>query len=239
MNKKIIIVIPVYNEEKQIKIVLENVRHKAPSYDVLVINDSSTDETEGILKELNVLYINLPFNTGYGIALQTGIKYAHRNQYDYLVQMDGDGQHEAACIKDILSILEKDEADIVIGSRFIRKNKTDSYKCSVPKRIGILILRWLILLITRQRITDPTSGFIGFNKKAISKLISDDYPYDYPDADVIIMMNNEGLRIKEIPVIMYNVKGRGKIHTGLRPIYYGFKMLLSILISVLRGKKRF
>jgi glycosyltransferase involved in cell wall biosynthesis len=173
---------------------------------------------------------------GYGAALQTGFKYAAIKGYEYVIHLDGDGQHEPEYISKILSELQQGQLDIVIGSRFLGPNR---FGMTLAKRLGIFFFRTLVSILIKQKITDPTSGFRGLNKKAIRFYVTDIYPDDFPDADVIIMSHLAGLKIKEIPVTMYPNTTRKSMHRGpLRPLYYIFKVLLSILVILLRKKPR-
>jgi len=233
-----LIIIPAFNEQKKIKGVVRDVRMYAEDADILIVNDGSTDATELILEKLNVRCITLPFNTGYGNALQTGFKYAFRKGYEYVIHMDGDGQHEAACLTDFAAMLNGGAADVVVGSRFLQNNEEYKYNISLLRLIIIYVMRLIIRFATGVRISDPTSGFIGVNRKALAFLVSEDYPFDYPDADVLIMMHNKGIRLREIPVIMYNYNGTGKIHSGIKPVYYVFKMFLSMFISLFSKQRR-
>jgi hypothetical protein len=154
----------------------------------------------------------------------------------YAVQLDGDGQHEPAQIGRVLKALREGKTDIVIGSRFLKNPESSSgtYKAPWMRRIGMGLFGALATLIIGQRITDPTSGYIGLNRGALEYLSGDVYPADYPDADVIIMLHRAGFRIVEVPVTMYCNGHRGQLHRGMRPLYYVIKMSLSIFVTLLR-----
>ena len=173
----------------------------------------------------------LSFNLGYGAALQTGYKYALRHEYKYAVQMDADGQHDPSFVMLLLKEVQNDSVDVVIGSRFLGEG---AYMPSPLKKIGIAYFRILASLITGRKITDPTSGFQALNRKAMLFYASGSYPVDFPDTDVLIMLYKRGLRFKEIPVRMnHSTKGK-TMHSGFMPIYYLFKMMLSIFVTLLR-----
>lgn len=231
-KNKGLIIIPVYNEEENIERVIDNIRREGPSIDILAVDDGSTDDTSGILYRLSVNTINLPFNLGYGGALQTGFKYAVENSYDFVIQFDGDGQHDAKEIIKLVKALEEEKGDIVIGSRFMDKG---SYRTSFSKRIGMALFRWLARIIIKQNVTDITSGFQALNKKAYTFYSArGNYPIDFPDADVIINMMLLGFKVVEVPVNMF-VREKGKsMHSGFRVMIYVLKMLLSIFIVMLR-----
>lgn len=228
---KTLVVIPAYNEEANIAKVVRATKNYFPNLDILVVDDGSGDNTVYIAKNCGAMVITHPFNMGYGVALQTGYKYAGRKKYDFVVQMDGDGQHDPKYIKELLREIEEGGADVVIGSRFISSVK---YKAPLSRRIGMFLFSKLVSLIVGQSITDSTSGFQALNNKIIKFLSNDIYPCDYPDADVIIMLHRAGFRIKEIPLLMYRKQGSKSMHSGLKPIYYIFKMTLSIFVTLLR-----
>ena len=169
----------------------------------------------------------------YGVTLQTGYKYALDKDYDYVVQMDGDGQHDPGSIEDLLRGVKNGDVDVAIGSRFLSKKK---YRTSFPRKIGMKLFGSIASIIMGQKVTDPTSGFQALNKKAIKFYGSDVFPCDYPDADAIIMLHRAGFIIKEVPVIMHYDNRSKSMHRGLRICYYIFKMFLSIFVTLLREK---
>ena len=229
--KKAIIIIPAYNEEKNIAGVINGIKNVIPDADILVVNDGGKDRTEEIARELGARVISLPYNMGYGAALQTGFKYALKKGYEYAVQIDADGQHDPKDIPKLLDVVLSGKADVVIGSRFLNGGK---YKAPAVRRLGMLFFARLTSLIIGEKITDPTSGYQAINKNGLQFYAGDYYPVDFPDADVIIMLHRAGLKIKEIPVIMYpSVQGKS-MHSGLKPVYYIFKMFLSIFVTLLR-----
>jgi len=231
--KSTLIIIPVYNEEKNILGVIEDIKKKTHYMDILVVNDGSTDKTESVLERSRVKVINLPYHLGYGVALQTGYKYALEKGYDYVIQMDGDGQHDPSSIEDLLTEVKSGDIDVAIGSRFLSNKR---YRTSLPRKIGMRLFGSIASLIMGQKVTDPTSGFQALNKKTINFYGSDVFPCDYPDADAIIMLHRAGFIIKEIPVIMHYDNRSKSMHSGLGICYYIFKMFLSIFVTLLREK---
>ena len=231
MNKNnLAIIIPAYNEAGRIATSIAGIR-KFGNADVVIVNDGSDDDTAGEAKAAGARVIELPFNLGYGAALQTGFKYAIDKGYEFAVQMDADGQHDPLSIEALISPVLKDEVDVVIGSRFLDKG---NYKAPFVRRMGMYFFGIITSVVTGRRITDPTSGFQALNKKVMEFYASDAYPADYPDADVIIMLYRQGFRFKEVPVIMHNAAKRS-MHGGiLKPLYYIFKMMLSIFVTLLR-----
>ncbi len=232
VEKKLIVIIPAYNEEKSIAGVINGIKLVVPIADILVINDGGYDQTSEIALKNGITVINLPFNMGYGTALQTGFKYALKHRYQYAIQMDADGQHDPKDIPKLLKTVSDEEADVAIGSRFLSNG---SYSVPVLRRIGMAIFGLLASLIIRQRITDPTSGFQALNSNAIERFYAtNNYPVDFPDADVIIMLHRIGLKIKEIPVTMHTDSQNNSMHSGFNSLYYVFKMTLSILLTLLK-----
>jgi len=231
---KALIIIPAYNEERNIGKVLAGIRDLKIDADVLVVNDGSTDKTEEIALRENAKVISLPYNLGYGSALQTGFKYAVLNEYDYIIQFDGDGQHDPENIKVIINQLLTGEADIVIGSRFLGNC---SYNIGYMKKIAIALFRLLIKKLGKAVITDPTSGLQGLTRNVFKYYsMKGNFPSDYPDADILIHMIRCKYRVREIPANIRQRDNGKSMHSGLKPIYYFVKVLLSILVVVLRDK---
>ena len=231
MNKNnLAIIIPAYNEAGRIATTIAGIR-KFGNADIVVVDDGSNDDTASEARAAGARVIELPFNLGYGAALQTGFKYALDKGYEFAVQMDADGQHDPLSMEALISPVLKDEVDVVIGSRFLDKG---NYKAPFVRRMGMYFFGIITSVVTGRRITDPTSGFQALNKKVMEFYASDAYPADYPDADVIIMLYRQGFRFKEVPVIMHNAAKRS-MHGGiLKPLYYIFKMMLSIFVTLLR-----
>lgn len=223
---KALIIVPAYNEEGNIGRVLKDYEAISESADILIVDDCSTDGTREELKKNGVNYISLPVNLGIGGAVQAGYSYAEKFGYDLAIQADGDGQHDMSYIPEMLKILEEDGADIVIGSRFIKK---EGFQSGVVRRMGIKCLSTLIFLCTGKRIYDVTSGFRAVNKKFI-ELYADCYPDDYPEPEAIVMALMCRGRIRELPVVMRERAG-GKSSINLwKSVYYMIKVSLAILI---------
>tara|TARA_B100000686_G_scaffold341961_1_gene420234 strand:- start:2751 stop:3473 length:723 start_codon:yes stop_codon:yes gene_type:complete len=231
--QKIVIIIPAFNEELNIGLVLEGIQKEAPGIPVVVINDGSSDLTEQIAIEHGARVINLSYNSGYGVALQTGFIYAVQKEFSTVVHLDADGQHDPRYIRHLLEAVNQDNVDVVIGSRFLGKRE---YKTSFFKRLGMIVFGGIASIIVRRRVTDPTSGFQALKGKAVGFAASDFYPPDYPDADFIILLHRAGLRVREIPVTMHSNAQNKSMHRGHKTFYYAFKMVLSILVTILRKK---
>lgn len=228
---KILIIIPAYNEAENIKKVIENVRKQKPNVKILVIDDGSSDDTAKIVQRTQrTEIIMLPHNLGIGGAVQTGFRYAYRNKYDIVIRVDGDNQHRADQIEKILKPVLEQEAEIVVGSRFL--NNRRKYPISI-RRIGQKIISSLVSIIVSQRVTDATSGFRCYDKRTIN-LLSRYYPSDYPEPEEIIFCKRNHLKVKEVGILMkQREKGKSSL-TPMKSIYYMIKVTLAVLISILR-----
>ena len=237
---KVLLIIPSYNEEENVldnyqRIINYNKKNKT-NYDAIVINDGSYDRTEEICIENNIPYITLVHNLGIGGAVQTGYKYAIENNYDIAVQFDGDGQHDVRYVKDIIAPIIDNEADMVIGSRFIDKSSSE-FQSSKTRRAGINIISFFIKLVTGKKIYDTTSGFRAVNRELL-QLFSLDYPVEYPEPVSSTKILKRGYRIKEVPVSMNErtggVSSLGKLW---KQAYYMFNVVLSIIL-ISRGSDK-
>lgn len=237
-NQKILLIIPAYNESANIlsvckKIEEYNKKHQS-NYDILVINDGSTDNTEEILCNNNINHIKLVHNLGIGGAVQTGYKFALENGYDIAVQFDGDGQHDVKYVKAIITPIINKEANMVIGSRFIDQ-KTSEFKSSVSRRIGIKIISKVIKVKTGKKIYDTTSGFRAVDNSII-KIFSESYPREYPEPISTVNILNHNLIVKEEPVAMHERIGGTSSIKSWKTAYYMINVILSILLTKGRGK---
>lgn len=244
-KKELLIIIPVYNEEENIERVLTQLEQLeqmdfSAVADILVINDASTDATNWIVKQMQYPMISQLYNMGYGCALQTGYKYAVRRGYQYVIQMDGDGQHDVCNIPTIYRKLKEadDEGrypDIVLGARF-RKDSAD-FSVSLPKKAVYALFRRLIYWITGQRISDPTTGLQGLNRKAFlyySKYSK--FDDKYPDANMLILMMLIKFKVTEVPAVMHSRKAGKSMHSGLKPFWYMLRVIYSMFIIWLQVK---
>jgi glycosyltransferase involved in cell wall biosynthesis len=229
----LLVIIPAYNEQGRVGKVVQDVKRALPSADVLVIDDASGDATAREAIDAGAAVLSLPVNSGYGAALQTGYKFGVRNGYAIVGQIDADGQHRAEYLNSMLTALEEQEADVIIGSRFL--DRDGHYRPSLARTLGIGLFARIASLITRQHITDPTSGFQLMRIEVARFFCSEVYPTDYPDADILILLHRTGYRIREIPVQMRPSPGKS-MHSGHRSLYYVYKMFLSIFVTVLRPR---
>ena len=227
---KKLIIIPAYNEEDAIAHTVARIREKAPDFDYVIINDCSTDRTLAICRENGFHVVNLPINLGIGGAVQTGYLYALENGYDIAVQMDGDGQHDAAYLGEMARVLEEEKLNMVIGSRFIEK---EGFQSSAARRLGIGYFSWLIKLVTGVRITDPTSGMRMADREVIG-LFAGDYPKDYPEPESVVTILKMGRRVREIPVQMRAREGGVSSISSMKAVYYMVKVSIAVLIAAWR-----
>ncbi len=232
-KEKVLFVIPAYNEEENIGKVLDEIKKDANFADILVINDCSKDHTKEIVLKNKVKCIDGIFNMRYAWAIQTGIKYAYQNNYDYVIQFDADGQHIAKEAIKLLEQAKKTNADIVIGSRYL---KDLGYPCPFFRRIGTKMFASLVQFFCHQKIADPLSGFQCLNKKVISKYSKmGEYP-EFPDANLVIEMIMNGYQIVEVPVKMRLRENGESMHGGIiKPIKYMINMFYTIFFIVIQN----
>jgi glycosyltransferase involved in cell wall biosynthesis len=235
-SDKVIIIIPAYNEEKNIDHVIRSLKREDSNFECVVINDGSKDDTQK-MAELSGLatVIQLPANLGIGGAVQTGFKYAYYHQFDYAIQFDGDGQHLASEIKHLLAPLRNGQCDVCIGSRFVQK--THGFQSTFMRRIGIKIFGVLNKLLIRQKITDSTSGFRAYNKDAV-RFLAANYPTDYPEPETIILLGKNDFNMQEVSVEMLERQGGESSISGLKSAYYMVKVILAMLMTAQRHKIR-
>lgn len=231
-ERRALVVIPAFNEADRLPPVLATIRAQAPGLDVLVIDDGSSDRTAEVARSLGALVCTHPFNMGYGAALQTGYKFALRQGYRRVVQVDGDGQHDPSYIPALLAAAA--DADLVLGSRFAGAG---DYRPPFVRGVGMWIFSRLASAIIGQRVTDVTSGFRVLGELALVYCASSRFPVDYPDADLLIALHRAGVRIAEVPVVMRARKGGVSMHAGLKPLFYVCKMALSIVLTLVRHER--
>lgn len=231
---RVLVIIPAYNESGTILPVVQDIRAAAPDCDILVVDDGSADDTACIVEGLDgVLLIRLPFNLGIGGCMQTGYKYAFRNEYDIAVQCDADGQHPADRIPDLVARIVDGTADAVIGSRYVADS---DYVPAFGRRLGkSLLSRWINFCVGGG-ITDTTSGFRAFNRKAIA-LAAQEYPEDYPEPEMLVILHKHGLKAVEIPVTMRPRQGGTTSISPHHAAYYMIKVCLAVFVDVFRRYK--
>lgn len=223
----ILVIIPAYNEESNLPQTLRNIRTLAPEADYIVINDCSTDSTKELLRKTNAPYLDLPVNLGIGGGVQTGYRYALEHNYDIAIQFDGDGQHDAAYIKDLIAPIVSGQADVVIGSRFITK---EGFQSSAMRRFGIGFLSSLIHFLCGVRVKDVTSGMRAVNRKMIEEYARN-YAQDYPEPEAILTAGLMKARIREIPVQMHERKSGTSSINAIRSVYYMIKVSIALVMT--------
>jgi glycosyltransferase involved in cell wall biosynthesis len=235
MTGRYLAIVPAHNEGESISSTIEAILRCAPEFDVLVIDDGSTDDTALKARRTGVMVLTLPFNLGIGGAMQTGYIYAREHRYEVAVQVDGDGQHDPSQIHSLLERLQAEEKlNMVTGSRFLDP-AGEGYRSSVARRLGIRVFTGVVSLITGQRVSDPTSGFRMIDRRAI-ELFARDYPHDYPEVEAILLMHLHRLRSCEIPVQMRpRLTGTSAISSS-QSVYYMVKVLLAVLIALFRTR---
>ena len=227
-------VVPAYNEEGTVARVIASIHEQAADFDVVVVDDGSTDATAERAERAGAKVVRHPFNLGIGGAVQSGFTYALENGYDRLAQVDGDGQHDPGELHKLVEAMDADRGvDMVCGSRFVTEES--DYVAPISRRTGIHIFAFLLSRIVGQRVTDPTSGFRLYNRRGIA-LFARDYPHDYPEVEAVLMVHFHRLNMREVPVRMF-LRGGGvsSISSG-KSVYYMLKVLLAIFVGLVRAR---
>ena len=233
MTRKLAVV-PAYNEAACVASVVRDLRANAPSYEVLVVDDGSTDSTATEAEAAGARVIRHPFNLGIGGTVQTGFTFALRGGYDFLVQVDGDGQHDPSEIHKLENAMAEDGVDMVCGSRFLTEDH--KYPAPISRRTGIHLFAFLLSRIVGQRVSDPTSGFRLYNRRGIG-VFARDYPHDYPEVEAVLMVHWHRLRMVEVPVRMFRRGGGVSSLNGTgKSAYYMVKVLLAIFVGLVRRR---
>lgn len=231
---KILVIIPCYNEQESIERVVANLKANAPFADYLVVNDCSRDNTEKILRENGMNYINNPINLGIGGGVQAGYLYAKQNGYDIAVQMDGDGQHDPRYLAKVCQPVIDGRVDMAIGSRFIEK---EGFQSSFMRRLGINIISLLIKILTGKKVYDVTSGYRASNRQLI-EFFADNYADDYPEPEAIMSCLLNGYRVGEVPVVMEERQGGVSSIRSLKSAYYMIKVCLALVVDRISTKRK-
>jgi glycosyltransferase involved in cell wall biosynthesis len=230
-TKRILAIIPAFNEQDAIVQTLCGLKQDTPDVDVLVVNDGSMDHTAAVARAARMaVVLDLPCNLGIGGAVQTGFKYAERQGYDIAIQFDADGQHLASEIPKLIAPILAGEADVTIGSRFLGEK---TFQSTFARRIGIYLFYLVNSFLIRQPITDNTSGFRAYNRQAIA-MLAEHYPMDYPEPEAVILLGKNGFTLKEVPVAMQERQGGISSINLRRSVYYMVKVLLAILVTYFR-----
>lgn len=231
MSGRSLAIVPAHNEAGSIGAVVDGIRAFDPRFDVVVVDDGSTDATARIAAAHGAAVVSLPFNLGIGGAVQTGFRYARERGYDVAVRLDGDGQHDPAELPKLLAVLAEGNADVVTGSRFAAGS--NGYRAPAARRAGIVFFARLVSLLTRQKVTDTTSGFQALNRRGIA-LFAEDYPNDYPEVEATVLVFKHRLRLVEVPVTMRE-REHGESSIGFfGSIYYMLKVTLALCLAMVR-----
>ena len=225
------VIVPALNEAGTIGRVVRGAHEALPGAAILVVDDGSTDRTAAIAAAAGADVLSMPFTTGYGAAIQAGIKHALRSGADVAVICDGDGQHDPASIAALLDAFTAGRADIVVGSRYLVPG---TFSAPLPKRLAVRFFATLAGVCIGQRVTDPTSGFKALNRRAMRYYVSDLLPISFPDADALITAHRVGLLVAEVPVVMHDRTEGRSMHDGIKGFLYFFNMLFSMFVSVMR-----
>lgn len=228
---KALIIIPAYNEEASIRDVVGQIKNALSQFDVLVINDGSLDGTSEAARSSGAMVLEMPCNLGIGNSIQAGILFATRRGYDLVVRLDADGQHRPEDVESLVTPILNGEADMVVGSRFLPLS--GGFKSSFVRRMGIRFFCTFVSLITRRRVTDPTSGFQAMNEKTV-KFFAQEYPPDYPEIEALVLADKAGIVVKEVPVKMLARKGGQSSINFVQSMYYVLEVFISLIVSIFR-----
>ena len=231
-DRSCLAVVPAYNEADTVGRVVAALYRHTPDIDVVVVDDGSTDFTARRAREAGARVLQLPFNLGIGGAVQAGFKYAQERDYDYMVQVDGDGQHDPTQIARLFEAMENGGTDMICGSRFATRT---GYVAPISRRTGIHVFAFLLSRLLGQAITDPTSGFRLYNRRAIA-LFARDYPHDYPEVEAVLMLHHHRLTMSEVPVRMFQRGGGVSSISSGKSVYYMLKVLLALFVGLARRR---
>lgn len=227
--KNKLVIIPAYNEAGCIVNTVNDIIENAPEFDYVVINDCSRDETYKLCLENGFNVVNLPINSGIGAAVQTGYLYAKRYGYEYAIQVDGDGQHDAAFLGTMARYMEEHGTGMLIGSRYIEKQ---GFQSSGLRRFGIKYFTVLIKILTGKKITDPTSGMRMVGRDII-EYFAEEYPKDYPEPETAVTIVKKGWTVDEIPVVMKERQAGTSSISPKRSVYYMIKVSLACIMAAM------
>ena len=225
-----LIIVPAWNESRTVGKLVHRLRRFLPEYDVLVVDDGSTDTT-ALEVPADAKVVSLPFNLGIGGAMQTGYRYAAIHGYDAAVQVDGDGQHRPSEVRQLIEHLHRQNADLVVGSRFAAPN---FYHQPLSRRVGCWILGWLVRMLTGLHVTDSTSGFRAVSKRVI-RAFAHWYPEDYPEPEVILLLHRAGFKVEEVPTQMRRRAAGTTSIPFFHGVYYVIKVVTCLLLDLLRS----
>jgi glycosyltransferase involved in cell wall biosynthesis len=231
----LLVIVPAFNEEGAIATVVKGVRESVPDVPVLVINDCSTDDTAKVARAAGADILSLPHHLGLGGAVQAGYMLAYELGFDYVIRVDGDGQHDPRDIPRVFERLKDSNCEMVIGSRFVDESGS---RTGVVRSLGIRFFRLVLRPILGRTVHDPTSGFVGVNKAAL-EVFTRSFPLEYPEIEALVVLQRRRFRFAEVPCRMHKrIAGRSTI-TAVKSIYYIVHVLLGVFVNVLRYERRF
>lgn len=236
MNNKYLIAIPAYNEEDCIIDLLKSLDNYCDQFDVIVVDDGSTDHTSSIVREYGRKVLQLPANLGIGGAMQTVFKYACAHGYEIVVQLDGDGQHDPKWLNEVIKPIINRTADCVIGSRYMKNAADHGYKTPFPRKVGMLFSTLILLVASGLTITDTTSGYRALNKNAFG-FFAKNYPVDHPEAEALFLLYRNGFRVKEIPITMRQRLTGSSLFSWYKAFMYPFRVFIGFLEILIKPKK--
>lgn len=231
-KKRLLVLIPAFEEEARIGDVVRGVLEQGlGNADIAVVSDGSPDDTAKRAREAGATVIELPVNLGYGAALKAGYTYALEEGYSIVVQLDGDGQHDPVSIEALVRPIEEGASKVVIGSRFLG---SATYTIPLVRRIGQSLFAGLLRLLTGHAVTDPTSGYQALHRDVLAMYTSEEFPADFPDADVLLLLHYCGIPFCEVPAQFHGRQDGASMHGGIRSLYYIYKMVLSMFLVACR-----
>ena len=231
---RVLVVVPAYEEALSLGGLLDELRARAPGFDVLVVDDGSRDATSRVARERGAPVVRHAVNLGVGAALQTGFRYAVERGYDVAVQVDADGQHDPAFLKDLLAPVAEGRCDVSIGSRYVARSR---YHAPFARRLGMVLFSWVVRLAVGRRITDTTSGFRAYGRP-VMEVCQHEFPRDFPDAPLLITLARRGFRLIEVPVEMRGRTAGQSFYTLGKTLYYPYKNLLASLMALIQRPAR-
>ncbi len=227
---RVLVVIPAHNEQASLAATLAELHRVAPDVDRLVVDDGSQDGTARVARASGVRVVRHPVNLGVGGALQTGFRWAVEHGYDVGVQLDADGQHDPAFLPALLAPVLAGRCDVSIGSRFV---ESSGYRAPLNRKIGMWLFQAVVRLAIGRRITDTTSGFRAY-ARPVMEVCQHDFPKDFPDAPLLILLARHGFRLEEVPVRMRERQAGRSFYTLGKQLYYPYKNLLASLMALIR-----
>jgi glycosyltransferase involved in cell wall biosynthesis len=232
----LLIIVPAFNEEGAVGTVVNEIRQMVPGVPVMVIDDCSTDATALVARNAGAHIVSLPHHLGLGGAVQAGYRLAYELGYDYVIRLDGDGQHDASYIPKILEVLRTSSCEVVIGSRFEDGHVRHPH---FLRGMGIRFFQLVLRPILGQPVHDPTSGFVGVNRAAL-QVFSKSFPLEYPEIETLVVLQRKAFRFVEVPCRMRaRMAGRSSIGAA-KSLYYIFHVLMGVFVNVLKyeGRRR-